>query len=185
VAGIDYIDIYVLSTLLRQIWFIEKHPSCSHATCIIIAVDSIDTCQIEILSFPLFALDFSRVDHHSLSMDGKHRWWSPRHEIEGCALVGRGVIYTQWVLYTVCFLSTDHLLSEEWKARDVISSHIDFPAPMLNWSFWGIHNWSWFYQSLFLLFFTLKREKSYLFVHSTLFSFIFKRQVLMGKPVAV
>lgn len=41
-------------------------------------------------------------------------------------------------------------ITQEWKGWDVISSHIDFPAHMLNWSCWGIHNWRWFSQSLSL-----------------------------------
>lgn len=96
-------------------------------------------------------------------------------------------IYIQYV--SVCVSPLDRPVPQwRMKGQDIISSHIDFPAHILNWSCWGIHNWSWFSQSLsFSLFFspTLKREKPYLFLLSTFFSFFFKRQVLMGRPVAM
>ncbi len=86
----------------------DKHLPCSLSICIIIAVNrsyNIETAKQQHSAFPhsLFFFLQSHNDHYSLWMDGKHRWWSPRREIEGYALVGRRVIYTQSVfINSVC-----------------------------------------------------------------------------------
>lgn len=113
---------------------------------------SIHTVKQQYLVFPLvFTLCF--LFSCNVTVIISHYRWIGNTDGDAYGLRSKAVLLlaVEWFipsmyLYTVCVcvccLQTDQSLSEEWKAQDVISSHIDFPVQMLNWSCWGIHNWS-------------------------------------------